>query len=54
MQVLKGTDMLLESFYALYQTIDLSAYISLDRTPKGRKELRGIMSPPEKSAYVLF
>ena len=38
----------------LYQTIDLCAYISLDRTTKGRRELRGIMNPPEKSAYVLF
>lgn len=38
----------------LYQTLDLCAHISLDRTPKGRRKLRGIMNCPEKSAYVLF
>lgn len=38
----------------LYQNIDLCAHISLDRTPKGRRKLRGIMNRPEKSAYVLF
>lgn len=37
----------------LYQTIDVCAHISLDRTPKGRRKLRVIMNRPEKST-VLF
>ena len=55
MLVLKGTDLLLESFYvSCAKLIELYAYIPLVRTPKEKRKLRDITKPPETAVYVLI